>query len=51
MKRVLAMWYVMVEPFADVACYGGGFRREATLDCLLVLERGIRNHMDNPITY
>ncbi|KAF5805440.1 hypothetical protein HanRHA438_Chr05g0218901 [Helianthus annuus] len=25
MKRIWAMWHVMVEPFADMACYGGGF--------------------------
>ncbi|MFS7900222.1 hypothetical protein Hanom_Chr03g00257971 [Helianthus anomalus] len=51
MKRIWAMWHVMVEPFADVACYGGGFRWESTLDCLLIFVRGIQNHMDYPITF
>ncbi|MFS7900875.1 hypothetical protein Hanom_Chr00s147696g01820941 [Helianthus anomalus] len=29
MKRIWAMWHVMVEPFDDVACYGVRFRWEA----------------------
>ncbi|MFS7997821.1 hypothetical protein Hanom_Chr12g01146471 [Helianthus anomalus] len=31
MKRIWAMWHVMVEQFADVACYGERFRWEAML--------------------
>ncbi|MFS8025232.1 hypothetical protein Hanom_Chr16g01472561 [Helianthus anomalus] len=31
MKRIWAMWHVMVEPFAGMAYYGGGFRWEAML--------------------
>ncbi|MFS7952359.1 hypothetical protein Hanom_Chr07g00606051 [Helianthus anomalus] len=31
MKRIWAMWHMMVEPFDEVASYSGGFRWEAIL--------------------
>ncbi|MFS8017261.1 hypothetical protein Hanom_Chr15g01378311 [Helianthus anomalus] len=31
MKRIWATWHVMVEPFADEACYGERFRWKVML--------------------
>ncbi|MFS8016457.1 putative phosphoribosylformylglycinamidine synthase subunit PurS-like superfamily [Helianthus anomalus] len=35
MKMIWAMWHVMVKPFDEVACYGGGFRWEPIIHNLL----------------
>ncbi|KAJ0612289.1 hypothetical protein HanHA300_Chr01g0025881 [Helianthus annuus] len=39
MKRIWAMWHVMVEQFDEVACYGGGFRWECILLTLINYKR------------
>ncbi|MFS7956185.1 hypothetical protein Hanom_Chr07g00651601 [Helianthus anomalus] len=40
MKRIWAMWHVMVEPIADMACYGGTFRWEALSILHSILDMG-----------
>ncbi|MFS8015234.1 hypothetical protein Hanom_Chr15g01353941 [Helianthus anomalus] len=52
MKRIWAICHVMMEQFADVACYDERFRWEAILDTLHFLDAGSGNNrvglLDHP---